>query len=357
MARDAELDRLKSVQQAAFERQQSAYQVQQRAWEQRSSAREVMNRAFAAKDRAYKAQESSWSNYRGVKSSHGSRIDDLNGQHDRAYQNMRASFDQASAAYDRRDGASARSFADQARIYQAEMQGHVAERRRLVEEIRSARAQHEPYQRAFQEAKAVFDAARERFNTAKAEHERAQVKFKEAKAEQEEARAAFSTRLEKVRAERKSDNRSIAQKAGVPSQYWDDVRVSKDVSGNTNIYFGGIGEPDGPGHGHYVLDRMDKVTYRRDPFDSHGSQNFTSNQANYFDAVRTESASGSGEFGFSCLYKGIPAYVETSYDNQTGRQKISIYYGGLGGPLGQGHGHAIAYRDNPATIIEDRPPR
>jgi hypothetical protein len=34
-----------------------------------------------------------------------------------------------------------------------------------------------------------------------------------------------------------------------------------------------MGEPNGPGHGHYAVDRLGKVTYKRDPFDPHGSQN------------------------------------------------------------------------------------
>lgn len=85
--------------------------------------------------------------------------------------------------------------------------------------------------------------------------------------------------FDKVKAEnskRKNDKREIARRAGVPSQYLDAVWVSIDSSGNTNIYFGGVGKPNGPGHGHYVVDSSGKVTYRRDPFDPHGAQNFES---------------------------------------------------------------------------------
>jgi hypothetical protein len=54
---------------------------------------------------------------------------------------------------------------------------------------------------------------------------------------------------------RREDKKSIAVKAGVPQQYHDNLWVSTDSNGNTNIYFGGIGKPNGPGHGHYVMDR------------------------------------------------------------------------------------------------------
>jgi hypothetical protein len=47
-----------------------------------------------------------------------------------------------------------------------------------------------------------------------------------------------------------------------------------EPDGTVNIYFGGFGSPDGPGHGHYVMDPSGTVTYARDPSDEHGAQNF-----------------------------------------------------------------------------------
>ena len=68
MARDAELDRLKAAQGAAFQRKQNAYQAQQTAWEKLSSARDEMNRAYEAKQRAYYTQDQAWQYYQSVKS-------------------------------------------------------------------------------------------------------------------------------------------------------------------------------------------------------------------------------------------------------------------------------------------------
>jgi hypothetical protein len=277
MAKDAELDRLKTAQDLAFQRKQDAYQVQQRAWERRSTARDALNRAHEAKQNAYTAQDASWQDYQRVRSYNGPRIDRLNAQQEAAFENMKRAFDNASSAHDRRDGASARSYADEGHRHKAESQGYVAERRKLVEEIRSARASHEATKPAFQRAKDDFSAAKRSFDQTKAEHERAQEEFKRAKANFDQAAKAFKDRLGKVQAEskrRKDDKRSLAEKAGVPSQYRDNVWVSTDSSGNTNIYFGGAGEPNGPGHGHYVMDHSGKVTYKRDPFDPHGTQNF-----------------------------------------------------------------------------------
>ena len=86
------------------------------------------------------------------------------------------------------------------------------------------------------------------------------------------------TRLDELKSanqKQREDKKSLAARAGVPLQYRDSVWISTDSNGNTNIYFGGVGKPNGPGHGHYVMDRSGTVTYRRDPFDPHGAQNFT----------------------------------------------------------------------------------
>ena len=88
MAKDAELDRLKTAQDLAYRRKQDAYQAQQRDWEKRSSARDAMNRAFEAKQRAYAAQDSTWQDLQRMRDSYGPRIERLNSLQETAFQNM-----------------------------------------------------------------------------------------------------------------------------------------------------------------------------------------------------------------------------------------------------------------------------
>ena len=277
MAKDAELDRLKSVQDAAFARKQRAFDAQDAAWKRRSSAGDTMNRAYEAMNRAYEAQQTAWQNQQRIRDHNGPQIDRLNTQQETAFQNMKRAFDNASAAHDRREGASARSYADEGHRHKEESRRCVEERRRLVAEIRAAKAPHQDAVLVFQRAKAEFESAKRTFNAAKAEHSRHQTEFKAAKAAFDQAAKDFKARLDKVKAEssrKREDKRALAEKAGVPFQYRDDVWVSTDSSGNTNLYFGGAGKANGPGHGHYVLDRNGTVTYKRDPYDPHGNQNF-----------------------------------------------------------------------------------
>ena len=140
------------------------------------------------------------------------------------------------------------------------------ERRRLVEEIRSARDKFQECKPAFQDAKDYFSSTKDIFNSAKAEHERAQAEFNKAKAEFDDCAKAFKDRLDELNSahrKRREDKKSIAEKTGVPFQYRDNVWISKESDGNINIYFGGVGKPDDPGHGHYVMDQKGNVTYRR----------------------------------------------------------------------------------------------
>ena len=276
--RDAELDRLKLARESARQRQQAAWQAQQAAWERRSSARAAMNRAYESKQVAYADQQAAWEAYTSVKRANGPRIDSLNAQQERTYRSMKSAFESASLAHDMRDGASARMYADQGHAYKAESQTCVAERRQLVAEIRAARERLDAVKPAFQVAKAEFARARQAFLSAKTEHEHAQAEFKHAKAEFDSCTKAFQTRLDELKSasrKRCEDKKSIAAKARVPLQYRDNVWISTEPNGNVNIYFGGVGKPDGPGHGHYVMNRNGTVTYRRDPFKSHGAQNFT----------------------------------------------------------------------------------
>ena len=275
---DAELYRLRSARDAAKQRQQTAWQAQQSAYERRSSANAIMNQAYEAQQTAYANQQAAWDAYMSVKQANGPRIDSLNSQQERAYHNMVSAFESASSAYYARDGASARMYADQGHAYKAESQACVTERCQLVAKIRTAREQFEAVRPAFQRAKSEYTQARQEFLSAKAEHERAQAEFKKAKAEFDACAKAFKDRLDELKSahrKRRKEKKSIAAKAGVPLQYQDNVLISTDSDGITNIYFGGIGKPNGTGHGHYAMDQNGNVTYRREPFDPHGAQNFT----------------------------------------------------------------------------------
>lgn len=291
----------------AHEQQQAAHSAQDEAWQRRQAARDAMDRAFEAKQQAHAIQQRAWDQLQTLRDRNGPRLDDLNRRQEAAHENMLEAFRDASAAHDNHDGAGARAHADDGHRYKDERDGYVSERRDLVADIRAAQADweptrgpfqdakaefdrarsvfqaakaaHEPRLRAFKEAQAAFGQAREAYQRAKSDHEQRRREFERAKTELEGIRAAQRARLEVVRGDRQrrqDDDRVLARQAGVPSQYLDDLEVQREHNGVVNFYFGGIGAPDGPGHGHYVLDtKTGDVIYARDPHRDHGAQNFS----------------------------------------------------------------------------------
>ena len=90
---DAELERLKTDQDRAFQRKQDAWQEQDRAWTRRSAARDAMDRGYADKQVEYETQNDAWQALQRVRDYNGPRIDSLNSQQETAYENMKSAFD------------------------------------------------------------------------------------------------------------------------------------------------------------------------------------------------------------------------------------------------------------------------
>lgn len=362
MAGDTELERLATIQQSAFDRRDRARADMNRAWERRARARDTANGAFTMKQTAYEHAQRCWDNLQATRARVDNTIDLLKNESDRKHNQMCEAFASSQRAYQSGDKNGAKGLSDRGKALRTERNNLNDQVRRAIQQIKREQQAHQLAQADFASKQEMFKAVKTRHEQEKEAHERLKAVYNEAKNEAEQAKQAFHTRLEIVRSERnarRTDYRRIAERAGVPYEYLDSIRVRQDPDGGYNIYFGGVDTPDGSGHGHYAVDSSGHVTYRRNPFDPHGAQNYTSNQSDYFDAVRTETVFGNDEFSFRCVYKGLPAFVETGYDSTSGRQKINIYYGGHSGGLASdhSHGHAIAWRDAPGQIFSDRPPK
>jgi chromosome segregation ATPase len=334
MAQDRELDQLKDEQDRAFQRrqdtwqrqndawqirsplqdalnrardrQQEAYDVQQQAWERRQSAQTDTSRAYEAKQGAYDDQQGAWDELNRLRDSNGPRIGALREEHDDMFERIKSLSGEIDQAFSWGNKDEAFEKIEEVKQLRSDIRDLPPQWRELSAEISeakevhvraserfkplqadfvrfrrisdAAKAEHERARDDFKAAQARCRQAQAEFEAAKAEHERHQDEFRAAKQESDRAKDAFTHRLNELRAEqsqRADDKYALAQQAGVPSQYWGDVWVSTDDDGTVNIYFGGIGEPAGEGHGHYAMDASGYVTYRRDPFDPHGAHNFT----------------------------------------------------------------------------------
>ena len=94
-----------------------------------------------------------------------------------------------------------------------------------------------------------------------------------------EARAARSFMKRSAQLHRQQDAfvRSwpdIARAARVPEEFVRSVLVSVDNRGETHVYYGGEGPPDGPNHAHHVLTKEGALSYRRGIGEPHGPHNY-----------------------------------------------------------------------------------
>jgi hypothetical protein len=209
------------------------------------------------------------------------------------------------AAFGRDDRTTAFGLIEENKQLNSELRQYPAEWRPMHAELRAAKEAYEPAEAefrplqeefvrlrdAFDDADAEYQATQRNFDATTPEFERAKAvrdaaqaeqkelakAYREAKAEAERAEQAFQRHLAKVKADqdrRKDDKLYLARRAGIPPEYEDDVWIS--IQGEiVNFYFGGAGEPNGPGHGHYAMNiHTGEVTYARNPDEKHGAHNF-----------------------------------------------------------------------------------
>lgn len=223
MARDAELGRLKAAQNLTYQHKQATYQALGAAKKHRAFTNDALEQARKDQRFAYDTQNAAWQNYKSIRDSNGTRT-----------------------------------------------------------EIRNARIKLNLARPVFQDAKVKFAAARDNHMAAIADCKQARAEFEQAKADHEQTAAAYRARrdmLVAISRRKKEEKRTIARRAGIPYIYIDNVWIAREASGTINFYFGGIGKPNGPGHGHYVMDSNGDITYRRNPFNPHGCCNFATEEA------------------------------------------------------------------------------
>lgn len=204
--------------------------------------RSLMSGEWEAMKYAKRQMDDAWGELQRVQDRNGPQIKALKDQHDRMYEEMKAAFQDAADAFSagNHEGHNgAKECSSRGRRIQAEMRELPPRRRSLIDEIEPYRARWSAARDAYNDKKRHFQLAKERFDDRKAVIAAA--------------------------------NQDAAFRAGVHQGH--DVKVVHKGD-KTHVYFGGIGEPDGQGHAHYVLDSFGNIEYRRDPFQEHGGHNF-----------------------------------------------------------------------------------
>lgn len=300
MSRNYELDKLKAEQESAFQRKQEAYRnyedvrdrvnaaydAMQAAWEKRVCAREKMNQEFEKRKSAYEYHDSVWADYGRIRDNNNSQIESLKLEADSEHHAMQDCFDRASAAYEYGDKSEAPMWSQEGHEHKERRNTLNAEISQLAQEVKDAKAHAELY--APKVNSSAFTSAKAEFERAKSLHESAQAEFKSLKAQRDQlkntfdalhaehihCKNAFQSKLEEIKADNQHKRDKILDKAKIYGSARKDAKIVEKADKTVQIYHGGLGKGDGLGHGHTAIDRSGKVTYDRNAFAKHGSQNF-----------------------------------------------------------------------------------
>lgn len=360
MARDYELDRLKSEEQSLFQAKQTAwqrwmdakdradeaYEASQRAWEERCSANEIMNREFEAMKSSSEHHQEIWGEYGRIRDYNNAQIESLKREADYEHQQMCSCFDQASSAYEYGDKSMAPIYSQEGHEHKDRRDELNAEISELAREVKEARQDAEC--RAPKTDSLAFHSAQNAFNRAKEYNQRLETEFKRLKAERDRlkaefdrlqedhkrAKVAFQNRLEEVKSANQRERDRTLDKAGVRYSERADAKIVKKSDGTTQVYHGGLGKGDGIGHGHTTLDQSGRVSYDRDAFAEHGSQNYTDAKFGTFDG------------------KSAKIYPDKRHGHE-GWQNILYSDKGVFKP-GHDHGHVILDENGSVRLWRDQ---
>ncbi len=366
MPRNQELDRIKSEEQAAFQRKQSAWNAyseakeyassahdaMQSAWEERSRARDEMNHEYEVMQSASENYHRVWDEYGRIRDYNNSRIDSLRNEADYEHQEMKRCFDQASNEYEYGNKSMASTYSQEGYSHKDRRDELNAEISELCREIKEAKQSAEwqapkTDDSAFKAAKANFERAKSRHEAAEAEfkrlkfeRDRLKADFDSAQAEHKRLKEEFQRKLEEIKAQNQRERNRTLDKAGIRWSERNNAKIVKKADGTTQVYHGGFGKGDGLGHGHTAFDQFGNKTYDREAFAEHGRQNFTDNEV----SSRRTLAVGTD------MFDGMPAKVRHRKD---GRTDVFFTSSGNYGD-GLGHGHVVLNRDGNTVYMRDQ---
>lgn len=134
-----------------------------------------------------------------------------------------------------------------------------------------------------------FNQAQRVFNDAKKKHEDLEMEFQRLKAEQRSKKEWFDLahaehkQIKELRLQRRDEIKEkqdqeniqlieeIGALIGASLKLGENAKVKERKDGNgKDVYFGGLEQCDGPGHGHAVVDKDGQIIYLRDAVTGHG---------------------------------------------------------------------------------------
>lgn len=287
MFRDFELERLDAVKEIAYEEKIGFQQKLDEEEKKYSLMKTELSKSSIFRHRAYTNQELARRKHYDINVVNNARIKKLDSKQEKEFFKMRKAYTDAEQYYSKRNGASASIHSGKAERHKRKSKSFSAERRQLVDEIISVNDSFALSRAAFEQSKIDYREVKIKYDVAKTNYDLAKQNFLNSKKYFNDSSEACKEYFQKSISRQKlnpEEEYELANQVGVPRQYLDSMAVRYLISGEIDFFFGGIGDPIGPGHGHYVVNRDGTVKYRRDPLDYHLSKKFLHGDVNLFNS-------------------------------------------------------------------------
>ena len=197
MYKDSELDRLGRVKDDAYEALKLARDNKNDLGKKCSKLHDELDAAYKAQNRAYEANQSAWEFHRRFMQDCSEKINFYKNESDNHHSNMVNAFQRASDAHNARDGAGAKSWANEGHRYQDMMRADKQQISYWVTQSKDAkyRFENDGHTADFERAKLLTSRLKEEFSEANSRYKPAKVLLEQKQAEFNKAKKAFDDRL------------------------------------------------------------------------------------------------------------------------------------------------------------------
>jgi hypothetical protein len=265
-----ELQLLKDAQAEAFGCQHRARSILDEAWFIRLTAINDTQIAYKAMKCALEAKRQKRETYLATRATNSPRIEQLAVLEQEARTRKVDASAASQQAYKAWDHKLARELSREKGLHQTQEDEYRQQRRALMADITATRL-------AYECACDAYGPARTDFLAARAVYESANTGYEHALSEFQLAHEAFGQVTEAMRSHIgqmcSGQDPILISQAGIPSDYVQQCWTRPMSDGTVHFYFGGIGLPDGPEHGHRKMSAEGSITYAREPFEPRGAHN------------------------------------------------------------------------------------
>lgn len=264
---DVSLSRLRASRHELAIRQRDAWLAQSKAWRDYAMARDELTQVTNALQEERCRQDELWDNYRSDRLDNQTRLKQLDRRQRMSAKILGRIFRSSLNQAEKINVETVQEASRDSREHVLVTEESFSKRKLLVKNSQSSKRLAQDSATQIRLLKRKREKLRLLCEALMLDYQKLQTEFQEAKEKYVKANAAFQARFHELEESGMNEEsaRAIAEQAGVPAEYLDKVFVKRaPVSTRYDIYFGGVGEPVGPGHGHYCM-IGGRLVYARNP--------------------------------------------------------------------------------------------